>query len=191
MPAGKSIGTLEEIARGLMESNGVDTNVSTAPHANRFANRFGEVLAAWTQARSLQEVVEITGLSRYIVRRYYLANPQFRELLDQANQTIFLEATQSIRDEQKNLVERTQRLAEAALDKLEALMNESESEHIVVKCAQDLADRDPRISRTRRVEASSLHVTIEAKTLALASEAAREIEATVVSNEATVEDVSK
>lgn len=142
-----------------------------------YASRFGEVLQSFLKYGYIVDVARDTGISEYLLRRHFFGNPEFCNLLRSSNETIFLEATQSIRDNQQSMVEQAQRLAQDALNEMERLLNDSESEHIRFRVAQDLLDRDPRISRTKRIEQTGVNITIESKTLDLAMEAAREIEA--------------
>lgn len=142
-----------------------------------YATRFGEVVKVFLEEGTVAGVSRQTGISDYTLRRHYFGNPEFCELLKKASSTIFLEATKSIRDNQTTMIEKAQRLAQDALDEMERLLNDSESEHIRFKVAQDLLDRDPRISRTKRIESTGVNITIEQKTIAMAIEAAGELEA--------------
>lgn len=170
--------TLAEVAESIAKNFNTDPVASHSIHSNRFANRFGEVLACWAKCKSLQEVADHTGLTTYVIRKYFLSDEKFRVALEQANTAIFMEATQSIRDNQASFVEKAQRLAQQALDEMEALLNDSESEHLRFKVAQDLLDRDPlqRASRATKVHSTAINVNIEAKAIALALEAAAEVE---------------
>lgn len=140
------------------------------------SQRFGEVLQAFLEVGTIAGVSKKTGITHYLLNKYFFSDPEFCKLLKGTNEAIFLEATREIRDKQEGFLLKASRLAEDALNEMEALLNESPSETVRFKVAQDLLDRDPRISRTKRVEGSGLKVQIDIKTLQLASLAAREIE---------------
>lgn len=139
--------------------------------------RFGEIIESFLRCGTVRGVARELDMSTYVLHKHFFANPEFCKLLRTANEQIFLEATQSIRDEQGSMLHKAQRLAQEALDEMETLLHESESEHVRFKVAQDLLDRDPRISRTKRIESTGVNVTIEQKVLMLAMETASEIEA--------------
>lgn len=138
--------------------------------------RFGEVLQAFLECGTVSAVAKKTGLTHYLLNKYFFSNTEFCNLLKGTNEAIFLEATKEIRDTQKGFVQKAQMLAEEALDELERLLHESESDHIKFKVAQDLLDRDPRLSRTKRIEGSGATIKLESNVLILAAQAAREIE---------------
>lgn len=141
------------------------------------ANRFGEVVEAFMRTGTIKGVCRETGISHYSLNKYFFSNPEFCKLLRGASEAIFVEATTTIRDEQASLLSKSQRLAEEALDVMATLLHESESEHIQFRVAQDLLDRDPRISRTKKIESRGFNVTFEAKALNIAMQAAQEIDA--------------
>lgn len=158
-----------------------------------YSGRFGEVLQSFLKHGYIAQVSAETGLSEYMLRRHFFGNPEFCNLLQAGNKQIFLEATKSIRDNQKGFVEKAQQLAQDALEEMESLLHESESEHIRFRVAKDLLDRDPlqRAVATTRHQSTALSVTIEAKTLTLAMEAAGELEARDVSARVIVEDAKQ
>ena len=180
MSAQESI-SLEQIAAELRVVDGDRKHAAGEVWAAKgrvVANRFGEVVEAFLSTGTIAGAAEKTGLSRYTLNRYYFSNPEFCNLLRCANESIFLEATKSLRDNQATFIQKAQNLAQDALNEMETLLHESESEHIRFRVAKDLLDRDPlqRAVSTTRTHQTAVNVTIEAKTLELAMQAAGELE---------------
>lgn len=76
-----------------------------------------------------------------------------------------------------NIEKLIEQYAESAIHKIAKKMD-SENEHIGLKAAIDLADRDPRTSKTKKIQASHVHAFLTPQLLVDAAKAAREIEET-------------
>ena len=148
--------------------------------------RYPQVINLLCQGFSASEVAKIVGLHQDTLHRNFYRDPEFQAMLRTANEQVFQDLLSQIRTQASSLSERASALAEEALDRMAELLNESRNENIVFKAAQDLMDRDPeqRITRLRRVEGSGPIFNLESKTLVLAMQAAREIEAREVKPEA-------
>lgn len=152
--------------------------VRSAVREARHGNRFGEVIAAFLSEKTMKGVCEKTGIKKYTLVRYYLNDPQFRDLLRSTNEAIFQDATSSLREEQSSFVEKAKELAWDSLQEMEHLLHESENEHIRFKVAQDLLDRDPegRATRVKRVDSPSTTINFDLRTVQLLANVAKESE---------------
>lgn len=138
--------------------------------------RFGEIIAVLLEEKSIRAACVRLHMNSWTLRRYYLRNKEFCDLLRKANEELFLSYVSQIQESQANVVARREELAEAALDEMERLLHESDSEHVRFKVSQDLLDRDPRWSRTKRIEGTGVPVVVNFQTVQLAAQAAREID---------------
>lgn len=174
--------SLEKIAAELVERvdrqavSARDQHTAKLSSRKKFVTQFGQVVESFMRLGEMKRVSEETGISIYVLRTHFFSNPEFISLFKASNEQIFLQATQEIRERQENFLKRAANLAEEALDKMEYLLHESGNEHLQFKAAQDLLDRDPRLSRTKRVEGSGVAFKVDVKVLQLAAQAAREID---------------
>lgn len=98
----------------------------------------------------LKECANRLRISYHTVCKY-ARGPEFLEELRQVSEDVWRRVDEELTDSKSAFVLRAEEASEDALVAMRNLL-ESQNEHIVYKAAQDLMDRDPRVSRTRRIE---------------------------------------
>jgi hypothetical protein len=135
-----------------------------------------ELAGLLLQGVTIVKACQMIGIPYYTARKHYINHPDFQNLLKQAGDEAFDKIKGEIISRTQSIQERAASLAEESLDKMEELLHESRNEHIQFKVAQDLLDRDPRLSRTKRIEGTGPMLSLPGNVLILAASAAREIE---------------
>ena len=130
---------------------------------------------------TLQEAAGVLGVHVQTIYKW-THNPAFkiklartRALVMEKSQCIVEETairvTQEMESLQAMIARGSRKALETLIDKLE-----SQNEHIQVKAAVDLADRNPETSKTKKVQQTNLKAVITAEQLAVLARAAREID---------------
>jgi predicted transcriptional regulator len=84
----------------------------------------------------------------------YIKEEGFMEQLKEKNASIWEEIDAEIHSRKASIIQRSEEAAELALEEMIKLATKSNSELTKFKAAQDLMDRHPQISRTKRIEGS-------------------------------------
>lgn len=84
----------------------------------------------------------------------YLREPDFMARLRERNSAIWQEVDRELKNTKVGIVQKAEEAAQEALEEMIKLCKGSSSESIRFKAAQDLLDRDPQVSRTKRIEGS-------------------------------------
>lgn len=137
-----------------------------------------EVVRIIAQGGTLKVAAKAVGVSVPTVRGW-LRTPEMLAQVKELSQARFEEIYDEIVVNRESMFERARQAADEALDEMVALMGQTTNEHIKVKIAQDLMDRDPdrRVSRSTTNQQQITTVNIDAAALMTAAQAAAEIEA--------------
>jgi predicted transcriptional regulator len=144
--------------------------------------------AAWDELVKLiikgcthQEAAQMLGFSPATIASW-CGNPAFklklartRKLIFEKTEDIVVETAKKVEADMERLEEMIERGSRRALERLIEKL-ESENEHISLKAAIDLADRNPVTSKTRKVQADHRHLVLNAEQLAVLARAAREVD---------------
>lgn len=108
-------------------------------------------------------------------------SPQFLLRLREQSGEIAKRMVDELSTTQIEFAHRLEEASAQALEEMMSMMDELETpSNLKYKIAQDLLDRDPRASRTKRLEASATHEFINPEVLQRAATAAREISRTQI-----------
>jgi len=128
-----------------------------------------------TAGLSLKECAVQLKLSYPTVLKY-ARQPAFLAKLKEYSLTIYGRVDKELQNSKESILTRLEEVSADALEKLASLMDDPTAPPVVqFKAAQDLCDRDPRISRTKRVEGNVDHKFINPALLILASQTAQEV----------------
>jgi len=76
-------------------------------------------------------------------------------------------------------MERIQEVSDDALNKLLDLMEHADSQVVQMRCAQDLLDRNPDTSKTKKIEKTTRNLTLSAEFLHLVETSEKEAGTTI------------
>jgi len=85
----------------------------------------------------------------------YVSQPEFLDRLKALNEVVFAQIDAELKTHRQDMYKRLEEASEIALEEMIKLATSSSSDGIRLKAAQDLMDRDPKVSRTRRLEANT------------------------------------
>lgn len=106
----------------------------------------------------------------------YARDPNFLSQLKEQSMEIFRRVDEELTASKMNILSRLEEASDNALRVMEEIMNGAKSDMVRLKAAQDIMDRDGRVSRTRRIEGSQSHEFLNPLTLIHAAKTAREVE---------------
>lgn len=144
-------------------------------HVVRRTVKEEELLRLLAAGSDLRMAATELKLSYWTVRKY-ASTPEFLENLKSMNLQVWSAVDAELQNSKTTKIQRMEQASEIALEQMLTLATKAKSEAVRMKAAQDLMDRDPEISRTKRVEGSSEHSFMNPLTLALAAKVAREEE---------------
>lgn len=123
---------------------------------------------------SLKECADMMDLHVSTVRGY-ARQPLFLEKLKGMSKVVYERVDEELKARTDSIVERLQAASFEALEEMVKL-TKSPNEHIKLKAAQDLMDRDGRVSRTRRLEADTKHSFLSPLELVHMAQTARQVD---------------
>lgn len=133
-----------------------------------------ELLRLLIAGKRTREAARILGLAMNTVRTY-IRCPEFQQKLWNQDQTLWARIDEEIRVSKLTSTLRIQEMSEVALERIAQLM-ESDDEGISLRASQDTLDRNPDFSKHTRSDVSTALVVIDPTQLALAAQAAQEME---------------
>jgi hypothetical protein len=110
-----------------------------------------ELLRLLLAGYKLKEAAAYLKVTPWTVYRY-LRETEFMNALKAANEEIWAQVDAEIKGNKIGIVQRAEEAAQDALEEMIKLAKGARQEGVRFKAAQDLMDRDTRISRTKRVE---------------------------------------
>lgn len=123
---------------------------------------------------TFKEICARMGISRWLLCNYFRLPYIQRKIMDASN-ALWEKAKEELSNERVNLVKSIQEASARAFERMCELM-ESEDERVAQKAAADILDRNSETSKTHRVDSTTRVMTLDATQLALAAQAAVEIE---------------
>lgn len=134
-----------------------------------------ELLRLLLTGHMLKECGPFLNLS-YATVCTYARDPNFLSQLKEQSTEIYRRVDEELTASKMNILSRLEEASDRALQVMESIMETSKSDMIRVKAAQDIMDRDGRVSRTRRIEGSQAHEFLNPLTLIHAAKTAREVD---------------
>ncbi len=110
-----------------------------------------EMLRLFCQGLTMRDVARATGWS-YATIMKACKREAFMFKLKEYSLEVWKRVDEELQSNKYDLVARLEEAAEVALDEMVRLASEGHNEGVRMKAAQDIMDRDPRISRTKKVE---------------------------------------
>lgn len=102
----------------------------------------------------VKEAAAQLQLSVWTVRKY-ARQPEFLLKLKQCSAEIYERVDAELSAQRTGLVERVDAAADRALTVMEHLMDNAKKEELKFKAAQDVLDRAPEVSRTRKIDSTA------------------------------------
>jgi phosphoribosylaminoimidazole carboxylase (NCAIR synthetase) len=112
----------------------------------------------------------------YATIRKYASEPSFMAQLKELNSEVYSQVDSELKLNKAQITERLEDISEKALDTLESLLDATAPAPIRFKAAQDLLDRNPQVSRTKKIEADTKHNFLNPLHLVHAAQAAQEMD---------------
>lgn len=134
-----------------------------------------ELLRLLLSGYMLRECAVQLHLSYNTVRKY-AAEPGFMTQLRGMSQTIFERVDAELKSTKEDILERIEKASDLALVEMERLVQAGGSDMVRLKAAQDLMDRDTRLSRTKRLEGHTGHEFLNPMTLRHIASVAKEVD---------------
>lgn len=108
--------------------------------------------------------------------RAYAKQPEFLVKLKALSTNVYERVDQELKARTDAITERLQEASDVALEEMLALTKGGKSEMVRLKAAQDLMDRDSRVSRTRKIDSTHEHGFLNPLTLAHMAATARQVD---------------
>jgi hypothetical protein len=126
---------------------------------------------------TLPECAAQLKVTHYTVR-YHSRKPHFLIMLKEHSNEIAKRLVDELSTSQVEMAQRLEEASAAALEEMMLMMNELGTNGLKVKICQDLLDRDPKSSRTKRLDVTGAmsHQFINPAVLIHAAATAREVE---------------
>lgn len=121
--------------------------------------RDDEMLRLFAQGLTMAETSRVTGWS-YVTIRRAARRTSFLEKLKNYDEALYLRIDEELKAGKFNMASRIEEAASEALDEMLSLARTSKRDDVKYKACQDLMDREPTISRTKKVEGSGLVVNM-------------------------------
>lgn len=165
-------------------SNSDELRVRTQGAHSAGPNAFANDIAKSMLIRMLAEGMTIKECSTTLKRHHHTlqkwaGEPGFREKLREINEQAFQDLDAQLKRKAENTFARIQETSDEALNKLLDLMENADSQVVQMRCAQDLLDRNPDTSKTRKVEKTTKHLTLSAEFLHLVETSEKEAGTTI------------
>jgi len=126
----------------------------------------------------IHEVAKQTKTSGVTIAKWF-RDPGMAERLKELNEMVWADLDAQLKVRATRTFERIQEASDEALDKVLELMHSADSEVVQMRCAQDILDRDPDTSKTKKVEKTTKHLTLSAEFLHLVETSEREAGTTI------------
>lgn len=164
-------------------SSSEELRVRTQGVASSGANQSNEIAKAMlvrllAQGLTLKECSVALHRHMFTIRAW-AREDWVREKLRSINDLAFQKIDGELKAKAETTFVRIQEVSDEALNKLLDLMENADSQVVQMRCAQDLLDRNPETSKTRKVEKTERAVHIDATFIQLAQEADRESGVTI------------
>lgn len=137
---------------------------------------YDELVRLLIRGTSYAQCAELLGFHVNTIKKW-IKKPEFDLKLRRTRALVYSETdvipdkvAQQVMESVEKLIERG---AEKAIVKITTLMEQSKNEHIQLKAAVDLADRDQRTSKTKKVQQINLNAFLTPELLVAAAAAAR------------------
>lgn len=140
----------------------------------QIALRKEELLRLLISGKKTRECAQTIGMSVGTVRTYMRCE-EFQKMLWNHDQKLWARVDEELRQSKLTTTLRIAEMSEQALERLEQLMN-SEDESIAFRASSDILDRNPQTSKHSKEDRTELKVEISGTQLALAAQAAQEME---------------
>ena len=135
-----------------------------------------ELMRCLLTGLTLRECATQLRISYFTVKKY-AKEPDFLQELKSLSSSVYERLDRELSVQKEQILERLEQASADALERLVEIMNDPQANKMVqFKAAQDLCDRDPRISRTKRVESQQDVRFINPAVLLHAAATAREVE---------------
>jgi hypothetical protein len=135
-----------------------------------------ELLRLLLAGYSLREAANHMNASYYTVRMY-VKRDDFLPKLKELSVEVYRRVDAEMGARKLSMLEKMEEASDEALETVLDLMRETKQDVVKMKCAQDLLDRNPQVSRTKRVDTTNEHMFVNPLTLVAAATAAREVDA--------------
>ena len=136
------------------------------------------VLRLLASGLPVYEVAKQTKTSGMTIVKWF-RDPVMLERLKELNEMVWADLDAQLKVRATRTFERIQEASDEALDKVLELMHSADSEVVQMRCAQDILDRDPDTSKTKKVEKTTRSVSISAEFLRLVETSEREAGTTI------------
>jgi hypothetical protein len=140
------------------------------------ALRKEELLRLLIAGKKIRQCCDILHLGPNTVRTYVRC-PEFQMKLWNLDKGLWSRVDEELRLSKLSTIVRIQEMSEVALERIADLMESSTDESIVLRASQDVLDRNPETSKHSKQDSNSTVLVIDSAQLALAAQAAREMEA--------------
>jgi hypothetical protein len=126
----------------------------------------------------IHEVAKQTKTSGITIAKWF-RNPEMAARLKELNEMVWADLDSQLKVRATKTFERIQEASDEALDKVLELMHSADSEVVQMRCAQDILDRDPDTSKTKKIEKTTKNLTLSAEFLHLVETSEREAGTTI------------
>jgi hypothetical protein len=113
----------------------------------------------------------------YRTVREYARQPEFMRKLKEMSAAIYERVDAELKDSKDGITARLEAYSEQALEEMMELARTCTNPVVKLKANQDIMDRDTRLSRTRKIEASQSHSFVDPLFLVHAAGVAKELDA--------------
>jgi hypothetical protein len=131
------------------------------------------LLRMMVEGVTMKECAKRLGCSYWSVARL-TKDEDFMKRLKELNVKVFGELDEELKKKALATHEKIQEVSDDALNKLLDLMESADSEVVQMRCAQDLLDRNPDTSKTKKIEKTTKNLTLSAEFLHLVETSERE-----------------
>jgi len=131
------------------------------------------------QGMEMKECARVLGRSVGALSRWMRTDPEFLPRLKELNVHMYERIDAQIKARAEEVVTRINKASDEALDKLLDLMDHADSEVVQMRCAQDLLDRNPDTSKTKKIEKTTKTLHLSAEFLHLVETSEREAGTTI------------
>ena len=163
-----------EELRVRMPSNGKPTTGRS--RANEAVKEV--MLRMLAEGRNIKECAAALNKSYHLCTRM-ARDPDFQQKLKDLNAMMFSKLDAELKLKAETTAQRIQEVSDAALDKVLELMDCADSQVVQMRCAQDLLDRNPDTSKTKKVEKTTKTLHLSAEFLHLVETSEREAGTTI------------
>ena len=113
----------------------------------------------------------------YSTVRSYAAEVDFMSKLKELSGTIYERVDMELKSSKEEITTRLEVISDLALAEMERLIRSGSNDVVKFKAAQDVMDRDSRVSRTKRIEGTQSHEFMNPMTLRHIAGVAKEVDA--------------